>query len=61
DSQKIIIIGKRGLGLKRIGTEARKDMERLFDNKVFLELFVKVRDKWRNDDQQLKRFGYGTE
>ena len=58
DSQKVIIIGKNGLGLKRVGTEARKDIEKFLDNKVFLELFVKVREKWRNDDKQLKRFGY---
>lgn len=58
DSQKVIIIGKRGLGLKRIGTEARRDIEKFLDSKVFLELFVKVREKWRNDDTQLRRFGY---
>ena len=58
DSQKVIIIGKRGLGLKRIGSEARRDIEKFLDQKVFLELFVKVREKWRNDDTQLKRFGY---
>ncbi|MBO6515384.1 MAG: GTPase Era [Bacteroidia bacterium] len=58
DSQKVIIIGKRGLGLKRIGSEARRDIEKFLDNKVFLELFVKVREKWRNDDTQLRRFGY---
>ncbi|MBI1307333.1 MAG: GTPase Era [Bacteroidetes bacterium] len=59
DSQKVIIIGKGGLGLKRIGTEARKELEQFLDCKVYLEIFVKVRDKWRNDDLQLKRFGYG--
>lgn len=57
-SQKVIIIGKKGLGLKRIGSEARRDMEKFLDQKVFLELFVKVREKWRNDDTQLRRFGY---
>ncbi len=57
-SQKVIIIGKSGLGLKRIGSEARRDMEKFLDRKVFLDLFVKVREKWRNDDTQLKRFGY---
>lgn len=58
DSQKVIIIGKKGLGLKRIGTEARRDMEKFLDQKVFLELFVKVREKWRDNDTQLRRFGY---
>ncbi|MCB0733255.1 MAG: GTPase Era [Bacteroidetes bacterium] len=59
NSQKVILIGKNGLGLKRIGTEARKEMETFLDCKVYLELFVKIREKWRNDEQQLKRFGYG--
>lgn len=58
DSQKVIIIGKNGLGLKRVGTEARRDIEAFLDCKVFLELFVKVKEKWRNDEKQLKRFGY---
>jgi len=58
DSQKGIIIGHRGSGLKRIGTEARKELEQLFGKKIFLELYVKVRKNWRKDDQWLKRFGY---
>ncbi|MFT7591549.1 MAG: GTP-binding protein Era [bacterium] len=58
DSQKVILIGKKGLGLKRIGSEARRDMEKFLDRKVFLELFVKVREKWRDNDTQLRRFGY---
>jgi len=58
DSQKVILIGKKGLGLKRIGSEARRDMEKFLDQKVFLELFVKVRAKWRDNDTQLRRFGY---
>lgn len=58
DSQKGIIIGHKGKGLKRIGTEARKDLEVFFDKKVFLKLFVKVNKDWRKNPQQLKRFGY---
>ncbi len=58
DSQKGIIIGHRGSGLKRIGTEARKDLEKLFGKKVFLELYVKVRKNWRKDERWLKKFGY---
>jgi GTPase len=58
DTQKSIIIGKGGEMLKKVGTMARKDMEKFFDKKVFLELFVKVKKDWRNSDYQLKRFGY---
>jgi GTP-binding protein Era len=58
DSQKGIIIGKRGDMLKRIGTLARKDIERLLDTKVFLELFVRVSRDWRDDRRMLKEFGY---
>jgi GTP-binding protein Era len=58
DSQKVILIGKNGLGLKRIGTEARRDIERFIDDKVFLKIFVKVKKKWRNDERLLKSFGY---
>ena len=58
DSQKNIIIGHRGSMIKRVGTEARKDMERFFDKKVFLQTFVKVDKDWRNDDRKLKRYGY---
>ncbi len=58
ESQKVIIIGKRGDKIKRVGTDARKDLEEFFDKKIFLELFVKVNKDWRNDDKQLKRFGY---
>ena len=57
-SQKVIIIGKRGDKIKRVGTNARQDLEKFFDKKIFLELFVKVNKDWRNDDKQLKRFGY---
>ncbi len=58
DSQKGILIGNKGLALKRIGTEARKDLEKFFDKKVFLEMYVKVNKDWREKDQQLKKFGY---
>lgn len=58
DSQKGIIIGQRGRMLKRVGSEARKDIEMFFDKKVFLELFVKVEKDWRNKDVKLKNFGY---
>ena len=58
DSQKGIIIGHQGKALKKVGTEARKDMEEFFQKQVFLELFVKVNKDWRDSDAQLKRFGY---
>ncbi len=58
DSQKGIIIGHKGLMLKRVGTEARHDMEDFFGKKVFLELYVKVTKDWRDKPLILKRFGY---
>ena len=58
ESHKGIIIGKGGKVLKRAGTLARQDMERLFDSKVFLQLWVKVKDDWRNDDFMLNELGY---
>ena len=58
ESQKGIIIGHQGLGLKRIGSEARRDIEKMLDKKVFLVTPVKVKKNWRNDNQQLKKFGY---
>ncbi|MDP3352777.1 MAG: GTPase Era [Flavobacteriaceae bacterium] len=58
ESQKGIIIGHKGDALKRVGTEARKDLEIFFDKKIFLELYVKVNKDWRNSQKQLKRFGY---
>lgn len=58
DSQKGIIIGHKGSMLKRVGTEARHDMEDFFEKKVFLELYVKVTKDWRDKSQTLKRFGY---
>lgn len=58
DSQKGIIIGPKGVALKKVGSSARKDIERFFDKKVFLEIFVKVEKDWRNRDNLLKRYGY---
>ena len=58
DSQKGIIIGHQGKKLKRVGTEARKDIEKFFEKKVFLELFVKVEKDWRNQENKLRAFGY---
>lgn len=58
ESQKGIIIGKRGAALKRVGTQARKDMEKFFEKKVFLKIFVKVDPSWRENKKELKRFGY---
>ena len=58
DSQKGIIIGHKGNAIKKIGTESRKEMEKFFDKKIFLELAVKVNKNWRSNDTQLKRFGY---
>jgi len=57
-SQKGILIGHEGKMLKKVGTEARKDMEAFFGKKIFINLFVKVRKDWRDSDQELKRFGY---
>ena len=58
DSQKGIIIGKKGAVLKKMGTEARIEMEDFFQKKVFLQLFVKVAPDWREDKRELRRFGY---
>ncbi|MDR6301839.1 GTPase Era [Mesonia maritima] len=58
DSQKGIIIGHKGSAIKRVGMEARKDLEKFFGKQVHIELYVKVNKNWRNDDKQLKRFGY---
>jgi GTP-binding protein Era len=58
ESQKGIIIGKGGAGLKAVGTEARKDMEAFWQQKIFLTIRVKVRPNWRNDPRQLRYFGY---
>ncbi len=58
DSQKGIIIGHQGKALKKVGTEARKSLETFLGKKVFLELHVKVSKNWREDEAQLRRFGY---
>jgi GTP-binding protein Era len=58
DSHKGIVIGDGGERLKRIGTEARTELERLTGGKVFLELWVKVRSGWADDEQRLKSYGY---
>lgn len=58
DSQKGIIIGHKGEMLKKIGTAARLDLEKFLGKKVFLQLHVKVNDNWRNNERQLRRFGY---
>jgi len=57
-SQKGIIIGHKGAALKKVGTEARKDIEAFFGKKVFLQVYVKVAKDWRSKDSQLKNFGY---
>ena len=59
ESQKAILIGHKGLGLKRIGSESRKDIEKMINKKVFLTTPIKVKKDWRNNSSQLKKFGYG--
>lgn len=61
DSHKPIILGNRGEMIKKIGTNARLDIEKLVDAKVYLNLFVKVRDNWRNNNNQISNFGYNSE
>ncbi|MDE7078146.1 MAG: GTPase Era [Alistipes sp.] len=61
DSQKGILIGHKGEKLKRVGQAAREDLEQFLEKKVFLQLFVKVNDDWRNNPRQLRRFGYEQE
>lgn len=58
DSQKNIVIGSKGSAINKLGTASRKQIEGFIDKKVFLDLFVKVRDGWRNNELDLKRFGY---
>lgn len=58
ETQKGILIGHKGKALKRVGTEARKDLEKFFRKKIFMELYVKVNKNWRSNSKQLKRFGY---
>lgn len=58
DSQKGIIIGKKGEGIKRLGIESRKDIETFVGKGIYLDLYVKVEKDWRNNDKNLKQFGY---
>ncbi|MFO7703019.1 MAG: GTPase Era [Psychroflexus maritimus] len=58
ESQKGILIGHKGKGLTRIGSEARRDLERFFGKKIFLDIYVKVEKNWRNDSRKLRQFGY---
>ncbi len=58
DSQKKILIGHKGAALKKVASNARKNLERFFNKKIFLEVFIKVKKNWRNDKLSLKRFGY---
>lgn len=58
ETQKAIIIGEKGTMIKKLGTESRKEIEKFLQQKVFLELFVKVRPKWRENEQHLKEYGY---
>ncbi|NCZ59647.1 MAG: GTPase Era, partial [Betaproteobacteria bacterium] len=59
EAQRAIVLGQAGQGIKRIGTDARRDMERLFGTKIFLGLHVKVRDDWASNEQGLAAYGYG--
>ena len=61
ETQKGIIIGHKGTALKRVGTEARKDLQKFFGKQIHLELYVKVNKDWRNDARQLRRFGYNQD
>ncbi|HEY0608111.1 MAG TPA: GTPase Era, partial [Chitinophaga sp.] len=58
ETQKAIILGEKGKSIRQIGTLARQDMEKFLGQKVFLELFVKVRNKWRDNDTYLREYGY---
>jgi GTP-binding protein Era len=58
DTQKGIIIGHKGTALKRVGMEARADLEKFFGKQIYIELYVKVNKDWRTNMKQLKRFGY---
>ena len=57
---KGIIIGHKGAALKRVGAEARKDLEKFFGKQIYLELYAKVNKNWRSNERQLKRFGYNN-
>ena len=58
DSQKKILIGHKGAALKKVASNERKNLEKFFNKKIFLEVFIKVKKNWRNDKLSLKRFGY---
>ena len=58
ESQKGILIGHEGQALKRVAIEARKDLEKFFGKKIYMELFVKVDKDWRSSDRELRNFGY---
>ena len=60
ESQKAIILGENGKMIKQVGSLARKDIEEFLGQKVFLELFVKVKNKWRDDDLKLREYGYNS-
>ncbi|MDP5158397.1 MAG: GTPase Era [Flaviramulus sp.] len=60
ETQKGIIIGHKGTALKRVGVEARKDLEKFFGKQIHIELYVKVNKNWRSNQNQLKRFGYNN-
>ena len=60
ETQKMILIGEKGSMIKKLGTMARADIEAFLDRKVFLEVFVQVKPKWRDNDLHLKEYGYGT-
>ena len=57
-TQKQIVIGRQGSSIKKLGIDSRKDIEKFLEKRVHLELFVKVKEKWRDDDRFLKGFGY---
>jgi GTP-binding protein Era len=58
ETQKAIILGEKGKSIRQIGTLARQDIEKFIGRKVFLELFVKVRSKWRDNETYLREYGY---
>lgn len=60
DSQKGIIIGHKGVALKRVGMQSREDLEKFFGKQIHLETYVKVNKDWRNNAYQLRRFGYNN-
>ena len=61
DSQKGIIIGKQGKALKKVATEARRELERFFGKTIYLETYVKVDKDWRSSERALKSFGYNLD